>query len=544
MKKTFLVALIIIAVVGSVFAGGGQSGSTGNAAATSNLNFTGYPMNKLDEKVTWSTNQDLANRVGSIQESPFHQNYSKMVGVTIDWSKNTVGTTYDQLYAQLMAGSVKDLPYIMSTISTTAPELMISDGVMWDITPYLEKWSPNYFKAMNDRPERLKAMKTDSGKYWSYGFFRQDGPFLDTWVGPIVRKDWLDANNLPIPKTISDWDKTLDVFKTKYGAMWSAERTFFFDHVGLAGAFGAYSGYNYGVFVKDGKVQAANIQPEWRDYIAKMSEWYAKGYIDPDHLTLDRATFNAKALSGQIGLTYAAGSRVQEMVINATAAKNGANWIGIGYPHGNNNTLVAIQGGWGIVGSGGGSSAWITKAVPPDKLELVMRILDYAYSDEGFMFTNFGMKGDTWNYDSNGNFYFTDKWLKDVDAPDYEQTRMKYVGQRGGYAGIQATAALYLPGLPQDSPQFSAFKAWYDPNPEQAYSWRMPPGTTLTAEEALRNAELVSTINTYVAEMAVSFVTGQTPLSQFDNFVSRLNQMGLQEALSIQQASYDRWQKR
>ena len=545
MKKTVFGLVCLLLAAGIVFGGGGQQGGAGGQpTATSNFNFTGYPMNRMNDRITWSTNQDLANRVGSIQESPFHNNYSTMVGVTIDWSRPTVGTTYDQLYTQLMAGAVRDLPYIMSTTSQTAPELLIEEGVMWDLTPYIERWSPNYVREMNRRPERLRAMRTDSGKFWSYGFFREDGPFMDTWVGPIIRRDWLNANNLPIPRTIDDWDRTLQVFKDRYGAMWTGERGFFFDHPGLAGAFGAYTGYNYGVFVRNGRVEAANVQREWLDYIAKMNEWYTRGLIDPDHLTLDRTTFNSKALEGQVGITYAAGSRVQELVLNATAARNGADWIGIEYPRGPNNTLVAVQGGWGIVGSGGGSSAWITRAVPPESLELVMRVLDYAYSEEGFMFTNFGMRGDTWNYDSSGNFFFTDKWLNDIDAPDYEQTRMRYVGQRGGYAGIQATAALYLPGRPEDSPQFSAFTAWYQPNQEQAYSWRMPPGITLTVEEALRNAELISTINTYVAETAANFVTGQTPLSQFNAFVARLNQIGLQEALAIQQAAHDRWQRR
>ncbi|GHT60510.1 sugar ABC transporter substrate-binding protein [Spirochaetia bacterium] len=538
MRRVCVFLLVLVLVSAGVFAGGSQGGSSGgNAAATSNFNFTGYPMNKLNEKISWADldGETISTRYGSAAESPYHTNYSKMTGVTIDWVFPTTGTSGAQMYAQLMAGKVQDLPYIINSGGSPDAEQLIKEGVMWDLTPYLEQWAPNYVKFMQKRPERSKAMKTDSGKYWTFGFFREEGPFMDTWVGPIVRKDWLDAQGLPIPKTIADWDRTLQVFKEKYGAMLSFEKTFG-DHTGFAGAFGAYAMYNFVTFVKDGKVQAANVQSEYRNYLAKLNEWYTKGYLDPDHLTMDRATFDSKALEGKTGITYGALSRVTGLANNAAAAKNGANWIGIEYPRGPNNTLVSSQGGWGASGM-----AWITKACPPEKLELVMRFLDYAYSDEGFLFTNFGIKGDTWDYDASGKVVWTPKFLNDIDAPDYQEVAKKYAGMRGSGAGSQATRLVELVNAPIS---FESAKVWFYPNEEQAYTWRMPPGITLTVDESLRNAELATPINTYVAEMAVSFVTGQVPLSQFDTFVSRLNQMGLAEYLRIQQAAYDRWQKR
>jgi putative aldouronate transport system substrate-binding protein len=55
---------------------------------------------------------------------------------------------------------------------------------------------------------------------------------------------------------------------------------------------------------------------------------------------------------------------------------------------------------------------------------------------------------------------------------------------------------------------------------------------------------LQNAINTYAGEMGVSFVTGQVPLSDFNTFVNRMNQMGLPELLALQQASYDRFMAR
>jgi putative aldouronate transport system substrate-binding protein len=112
---------------------------------------------------------------------------------------------------------------------------------------------------------------------------------------------------------------------------------------------------------------------------------------------------------------------------------------------------------------------------------------------------------------------------------------------RGSGPGIQATHLVELVNAPIS---FEAANIWFYPNEEAAYQNRLPNGMSHTASEGLRVAELQNTINTYVAEMSVSFVTGQAPLSQFDSYVARLNQMGLAELLSLQQAAYDRYQAR
>jgi putative aldouronate transport system substrate-binding protein len=453
-----------------------------------------------------------------------------MTGATIDWIFPPVGTSREQLTAQQFAGNIRDMPNIMITYIGSVDQL-IDEGIMWDLTPYIERWMPNYWRYLQADPNRAKAMKTDSGRYWSVGFFREDGPFMDTWSGPSVRKDWLDAQNLPIPRTIADWDRTVQVFKERYNAM------FIFPQ-GMpifAGAFGAYAGYTYEPFIRNGRVLCANTQPEWRDYLAKLNEWYTRGYLDPDHLTIDYDTFFSKALQGQFGLTWSAASWLTALVNNSAAANDGAQWIGIEPPRGPNNTLASIQGGWGM-----SNNAWISRSVTPERLELVMRVLDYAFTDEGHLFQNYGLRGDTWDYDAQGRINFLPKFLNDIDQPNVGQVAMKYAGQRGGMSGIQATRFVQLT---QTTTAWDAFTSWYS-SPEAAYSWRLPPGITYTEAEALRNQELGGAIDTYIQESAVRFVTGQTPLSQFDAYVTRLNQMGLAERLATAQAAYDRWQRR
>ena len=61
-------------------------------------------------------------------------------------------------------------------------------------------------------------MKDDQGRYYTFGFFREDGGWNDTYEGPVVRKDWLEECGLEIPKTISEFENVIRVFNEKYGA--------------------------------------------------------------------------------------------------------------------------------------------------------------------------------------------------------------------------------------------------------------------------------------------------------------------------------------
>ena len=54
----------------------------------------------------------------------------------------------------------------------------------------------------------------------------------------------------------------------------------------------------------------------------------------------------------------------------------------------------------------------------------------------------------------------------------------------------------------------------------------------------------MSEVNTYASECIVKFIMGQMDLNEFDAFVENMNGMGLQRAIEIQQAAYDRYQAR
>jgi putative aldouronate transport system substrate-binding protein len=61
-----------------------------------------------------------------------------------------------------------------------------------------------------------------------------------------------------------------------------------------------------------------------------------------------------------------------------------------------------------------------------------------------------------------------------------------------------------------------------------------------TAEQDELNP-LISDIITYARESRVQFVTGRLPLSQWDSYVKRINDMGGARYTAILQTAYERW---
>ena len=280
-----------------------------------------------------------------------------------------------------------------------------------------------------------------------------------------------------------------------------------FKSTGISGAFGAYSAIDFQLYIDDnGKVQLAQAQEEWKNYMAKLNEWWKTGLLDQDVMTTDDDIARTKALNGVVGLSYTSMGQLTNWISDANSAGTGAKWVGLQYPKGDDGTLSMVFGGYGI---GEGISV-ITTSCPDEKLEIAMRVLDYAYTDEGHLYWNFGTKGVTWDYDENGEVAYTELVTEDPDG--LNNAIAKYSGSVWSGSCIQATKLLYLKNSEES---IKANDLWFYPNEEVTAKWKLPNGITLTVEESNELDDLVSAISTYVSEKAVNYITGE---ESFDGF--------------------------
>jgi len=506
-----------------------------------------YPLGS-DKTITWYSqdSHNIHTDFADWHDSPFHVNISKQIGVNIEWVLPTTGANGATFTNTLMADPA-NLPNIMEAYFMNNAQQYLDDEVIWDLTPYIQEYAPAYYAFLQSNPAYDKAMKTDDGRYYAFGFFREDGGWNDSYQGPVVRQDWLEECGLEIPKTISEFENVIRVFKEKYGAVLTFSFGNRFSQMGLSGAFGAYGNVNDGYlfYVDDGKVGIAQTTDEYRNWVRWFSGIYKEGLVDTDFLTVDDTTVKTKVETGLSGIAMTSMGQMNLWNNEMEAAGNGRPWIGIPYPTADDGSLYSIFGGSGI----GSITGVITKTADEETMKLCLQALDYAYTAEGFLFWNYGIEGESWEMNPETGL---PKWTPLVADDKSSDPMIKYNGTTWSGSCIQATNLLYLKN---SQASIDANDAWFylgmgrdttelDKVAEITSGHKWPTGVTFTTEEADELDLYSANLATYVVEQCTSFLVGNKDVNddaEWKAFIDGLEQYKASRVIEIRQNCYDRY---
>lgn len=152
--------------------------------------------------------------------------------------------------------------------------------------------------------ETIMANLTYKGEVYCIPYFYDNTSI--SWITSI-RKDWMENVGITeLPTTMDELEALLDAFvnndpdqngekdtyaisDTQYG-LWN-----------LPAYYGCSSALSF-VKDNDGKVTTYATNDGYKAYLAKLAEWYAKGYIDPEYITDGRAEIRAKYAQGKLGI--------------------------------------------------------------------------------------------------------------------------------------------------------------------------------------------------------------------------------------------------
>ena len=559
MKKNWLVKvissfLVVIMIMGLVGCSTPDSGKTTekpketNAPASSNssnetagteetegsTDEISYPLN-TDVKLSIWTGQMLTVSAdySSWKESPFHTGLEKKTGVTMEWTYPTAGSELAQAYNLLWVDK-KDMPHIVYYTAPPSTGLqLLEDGLIYDLTEYLPKYAPDYWEYIN-RPENrveLKSVTTDDGRLYSIPAMRE-GDYNITYMGPIIRQDWLDECNLEHPVTIEDWEKVLVAFKNKYNATLGCNKGYFNNTGGIASGVGAFAALGCRFYLdENGKVQIPQLQAEWKELMEVLNRWWEMGLIDPDFLTLNDAGVRTKAINGEIGITFVPMSQFTNIVNDAEAEKTGANWVGMEYPR----TAAGAPTNMVISSAAKNTSygAVITTKCSEEEMIAALQWLNYGYTEEGIMYWNYGEEGVSYTLDKDDKPVWTDVMINDPKG--INESTKKYTGAYGSAPTIQQSL---LVAMKNSEVVADAVYLWTENTVAKEH---YVPSLSMTTNETERYNELWSPITTYIIQESTKFFTGDRPLSEYDDFVAKIKELGSDEVLAIQQAAYDRF---
>src|SRR5699024_699975 len=165
-----------------------------------------------------------------------------------------------------------------------------------------------------------------------------------------------------------------------------------------------------------------------------------------------------------------------------------------------------------------------------------VRWMDYFYGDEGMELFFMGVEGETFEYDEDGNPKFMDHITNSEEGLTFEEEAAKYLTFPGG--GFPSMVKEdFFQGVASAPQSLEASEKLESDMIEDDLIW---PTLTYTNEENQQLNSFGSDIEKYVGEMRDKFISGDEPLSKWDEYVAEIEKMGLEDYMKIKQDALDR----
>lgn len=459
-------------------------------------------------------------------DNEFYQEMERRTGVHLEFEMVSSADYQTNFNLMIASGNLADMIYVGASYYAEGVDAAIDDGYFLDLTDLVDEYMPNYEKVRTSDVQYELLSTTDSGRLGAVYELRQSkqGPWLGLWI----RQDWLDDLGLETPVTFDDYHEVLTAFKNEKGAT----APLILNFSGSDGEFGTMSGglnvLNSWQLDETGKVNFGPYMDAWKEYVTIMHQWYTEGLIDPDFMATDERTADmAKVVTGASGLFAAL--YTMPSVYEAASEDPNMNLAPVNPP-------VMNEGDEGHIRLRDSYTSGNTAiSADSENWEVALRWLDYLYTDEGALLANYGVEGDTFEFDENGKPVFTDKILNNENGWTMTQTVASYLCPSAGIANWSDWTR-ELAGVPEKD------QACYDVWSEFSDDWRLPSSVTLTQEESTERAALYADISTIVKEQTAQFISGALDIeSNWDAYISALEASGMERAIEITQAAYDRY---
>ena len=543
-KKALALLLTLMLAASMVSCGGnGDSGSSGTSDSTTSTGDASTGSDTSGEAAPTEVSLPLADGeslsyfialdanasivVDDYNDNEFFQALEEKTGVHIDWMMNSSSDFVTNFNLMIASNQIPDMVYGVASYYSDGLDASIDDGYFLDLTDKVDEYMPNYQALRKADPQVEIDTMTDSGRLACvYAVYTEEqGP----WYGMQMRKDWLDELGMDVPTTYDEWEAALTGFKDQLGAYAPLSLTFNgFDTMngGLSAGYGVWATWQLD---ETGKVNWGPAMDGWKDYLTKMNDWFEKGLIDPDFMAQDAFMVDmTSVITGKTGAwtsmytmpsLYEASSEDPDMYIVPVTGPvvNEGDELHLRYRNVYTGTPTSVSAD---------CSNW----------ELALRWLDYLFSEEGARLANYGVEGDTYTMADDGTISFTDKVLAN-DQYSFSQAQANFLMPPSSVACYYDWTR-ELAAVPEKD--IESYDVWSSAGQD----WTLPT-LSLTQEESVERAAIMTDIETYAKENSTQFITGVLDIETgWDSYISTIQGMNLERAIEITQAAYDRYLQR
>ncbi|NLG52858.1 MAG: extracellular solute-binding protein [Clostridiales bacterium] len=418
----------------------------------------------------------------------------------------------------------------------TLPDLMVIDqkmfadqyaqqGALIAIDDYIDIM-PNWNKFWESvdskvRDELFIIRKSSDGKtYWPSRYGSQDYIGLKTWM---YRKDIFEKHGLKPPETYDElYDLAVELKKLYPESYPISIRNFFQNGAQTIGPqWKPYFFWNVYYDFNAKKFSYGAVEDTMLDMIRFFKKLYDEGLIVKSYLTLQSREFN-ELISNDRTFIFPQW-QVQIGLINNTNRQANPEFTVAPMlpPVANSETGTHKMTKYSVDTNG----YVICNTGDKGRIENAIRFFDWFYSDEACELLSWGKAGET--YETTGG-------EKQFILSENEDIRNKYGLQTYGLGQrlYPEVVRYYYMSVSDEEMDFMI------ENTEDKYN----PALWLdfNDEERKVREDIGTEIDTFAQTMISKFLLGQEPLSNWDNFVSTIKDMGVVELLDAYASAYDR----
>lgn len=426
MKRKVVSLMLVSAMVAGMLAGcgsdsgsskGGSSTETGSAAEASSSGET------ADDKSPITFEYFNADGKNGNWDNPVAKAITEATGVTLDVSYPVAsqGDAKEDVALMIANDEYPDMIYAKGSATD-----LYQAGALIDMTDLIEKYGPNIKKMYGAEMEKLKWSQDDPGIYQlSYAGVNQKT--LTTGGSCQIQWAALKENDYKYPKTLDEYEKMIKSYLAAHpktedgldmiGITMSASDWHWMITLGNPAGLIADASPDNGQWIIDDEynVHYKHVTDEEKEYFKWLCSMYNEGILDPNFATQTDDDYIAKVASGRVvAITDAEWHYSQCEATLVADGKVDQTYVGLPVTLREDQVEKALlyQGttvGWGI---------GITKSCE-DPVRAI-KFLDYLCSDEGQILYHWGIEGENYFLDDNGQPYRTDEEVAKAQSdPDY-----------------------------------------------------------------------------------------------------------------------------
>lgn len=479
------------------------------------------------------------------------QKLQEAVNISIEFQ---VATSYDAYLPMMAAGNYPDV--------ITAKNLeqypgglsgMYTEGVSQDLTPYMEEGlMPNFKAILEEYPDLARDLRLDTGEYTflsgMYDRNDEEDRVVASEYGLAMRGDWLENVGLDVPTNMDEWYTVLTAFKTQ-DPNGNGER----DEVPICLASSCWKYFlpAYGIdddpsIQKDEngeeKIIYGYMSDAYKEYLTEFNKWYTDGLFENmfEQTSLEKreeAVINnlAGAWKGEashfdIDAEDSYLSKVQEKAPDAY-------FVAAPWPE----TADGYHWCFSDIASFNRDTTVITKNAVNDGVDSAAAyLLDYMLSEEGGSLIVWGIEGESYTVNDDGTKQLVDGMEEHItfEGADIQKINTYVDPLTVVFPGF-GQASDYV--LTQKSEAYvGACRVWA----EGDTSYKIQPSCQLTAEKQTEIDDLENNMKNYITKMRAQFITGKTPMTNYDTYLSNVERLGGETYVEIWQEAYDNYMNR